>query len=565
MIDNYQTKYLKYKFKYLNLLNQSGGYEKEEFEKILNNPDENGYLMEIDKDKLLIDSISLSKIHKNNAIYIDKGIHDANSLSESIERYYLNNKKLATNPLNRNEYTEKDYNLIADHISGSGLDEELINKRKEIINEIKNLIQLDNDIQKEILDLKPEQRKIFLSDEKFKIFINFFKDTQIKLIYTNLLDNRNFQNIDDFEKYLYEKFIKNIELLFLFPEEYMTDNICELAVRYSGFALKYVPKNKITNEIIELAVNNNGLALEYVIPDTITPKEYLEICKLAVNNNGNALEYVIPDTITPKEYLEICKLAVNNNGIALKYVVPDTITPKEYLDICLLAVDKRYKALEYVLADEMTPIQYYYICEIVVYKKYNAFEYVKANKMTIEEYFYICDLAFRHNSLLLQHVPYDLRTFKMCKLAIEYDSDALQYVSSGRMTPEEYLKICMIAVEKNGNALQYIYDIRMTSIEYSEICKIAVCYSGRALEYIPTNKKTFEICKLAVQKDSYALQFVPKENMTIEEYLEICKLAVQKNGCSLRYVHNEIITKTIIEEALANNKDALKFVPDKFK
>jgi len=85
MTDNYQTKYLKYKLKYFNLLNQSGGYTPEEFEIILNNPDENGHLMEIDKDELLIDSISLSEIHKNNAIYIDKGIHDANSLSECIE------------------------------------------------------------------------------------------------------------------------------------------------------------------------------------------------------------------------------------------------------------------------------------------------------------------------------------------------------------------------------------------------------------------------------------------------------------------------------------------------
>lgn len=185
MTGYYQTKYLKYKLKYFNLLNQSGGYTLEEFNKMLKNVDENGYLMEIDKDELLIDSISRSEIHKNNAIYIDKGIHDANSLSECIERYYLNKNSegeyvLSTNPLNRNEYTKEDYNLIAEHISG--LDDKIINKRKEIINEIKNLIQLDNDIQKEILYLKPEQRTIFLSNHKFKIFIKFDDNTQITLI-----------------------------------------------------------------------------------------------------------------------------------------------------------------------------------------------------------------------------------------------------------------------------------------------------------------------------------------------------------------------------------------------
>jgi hypothetical protein len=512
MTNNYQTKYLKYKLKYFNLLNQyqnqNGGHTPEEFIEMLKNVNENGYLMEIDKDELFTDPISFSEIHKNNAIYIATQIYNANSLSECIEKDYLNNKKLATNPLNRNEYTENDYNLIADHISG--LDDKIINKRKEIINEIKNLIQLDDDIQKKILHLKPEQRKIFLNDHKFKIFIKFDDYIKIKLIYTNLLDNRNFQNIDDFEKYLYEKFIKDFELLFLFPEEYMTDNICKLAVRYSGYALEYIPTNKKT--------------------------------------------------------FEICKLAIENNGIALKYVVPDTntITPIEYLKICLLAVEKTYRALEHVLADEMTPIQYYYICEIVVYKKYNALEYVKANKMTIEKYFYICDLAFRHNSLLLQYVPYDLRTFEICKLAVTYYGDALQYVSSGRMTLKEYSEICMIAVEKNGRPLQYIYDIRMTSIEYSEICKIAVENNGRALEYIPTNKKTFEICKLAVEKDSLALEFVKNDKMTIEEYLEICELAVQKNGLALEFVHIEKMTNdkyvNICNLAVKQNSLALEFV-----
>jgi hypothetical protein len=185
MTNNYQTKYLKYKLKYFNLLNQSGGYTLDEFNEMFNNPDINGYLK--DKDELYKDPISLSEVHKNNAIYIDTQIYDANSLSECIERYYLNKNSegeyvLSTNPLNRNEYTEEDYNLIADHISG--LDDKIIEKRKEIINEIKNLIQLDKDIQKKILKLEPEQRTIFLnlSDHKFKIFIQLDKDIQKEIL-----------------------------------------------------------------------------------------------------------------------------------------------------------------------------------------------------------------------------------------------------------------------------------------------------------------------------------------------------------------------------------------------
>ena len=436
MIDNYQTKYLKYKFKYLNLLNQSGGYEKEEFEKILNNPDENGYLMEIDKDKLLIDSISLSKIHKNNAIYIDKGIHDANSLSECIERYYLNNKKLATNPLNRNEYTEKDYNLIADHISGSGLDEELINKRKEIINEIKNLIQLDEDIQKEILKLEPDQRKIFLNDHKFKIFIKFDNNTKMKLINNIYLYKFITDEFKNLKKKIYNESIRpNNEFLFLIPEEYIID---DEIIKLHGLALKYVPKDKITFEICELAVKQNGLALEYVPNEIMTDNEYLKICARAVFEDGCAFKYVLIEKLTDEMTDKIIELAIKKCGSMLKYV----------------PIEKK--------TDE--------IIELAVQNDGLALEYVPDNKKSQE----IIKSAVQNNGLALEYVPDNKKSQEIIKSAVQNDGFALQYVLADKMTNDKYFEICKLAVQQTGLALKYVLADNMTNDEYYTICEIAV-------------------------------------------------------------------------------------------
>jgi hypothetical protein len=81
---DYHKKYLKYKFKYLNLLNQSWGYSEKDFRDMLENSDV--YLK--DKDNLLTDSISLDHIHKDNAVLIDTQVHDANILFKYILSHY---------------------------------------------------------------------------------------------------------------------------------------------------------------------------------------------------------------------------------------------------------------------------------------------------------------------------------------------------------------------------------------------------------------------------------------------------------------------------------------------
>jgi acetolactate synthase regulatory subunit len=231
-----------------------------------------------------------------------------------------------------------------------------------------------------------------INDQPVLVLDNIIKNDQtfinLKILKKDFIKN----NVDKFKLVINELYTiyieKNNEFLFFFPEEYMTDEIIKL----HGTALKYVPEDKITFEICEVAVKEDGFALEYVLIDKMTDKEYLQICKLAVKNKGYALKYVNTDK-TANSYEYICEISVKQSGYALEYVQNDKMTDVEYINICILAVKQSGYALEYVQNDKMTDVEYINICILAVKQSGYALEYVQNDKMTIDQYIYIHELA----------------------------------------------------------------------------------------------------------------------------------------------------------------------------
>lgn len=355
---DYQKKYLKYKFKYSNLLNQYGGYNggitKEYYRAVFNEyKAKSRYLPNFETNELshfvveitnpetgvktkekLLDPITGDFIYWFNALYIDTYIYDANILSDYIQKEYLEENKLATNPVNRNLFTKEIYDSIMVRLSG---DTKIRDKKTDIINQIKNLIQLEEDLQKKILYLEPEQRKILLSDDKFKIFITFDYNTRKKLIEINRLLLKAIKTFENNEVIILLQFNENIqkEILSLKPaipeqqniidddgritinkqiDDQTRKNLKDLTKQFldnlqtilkeftvllyntyitdESRILVLMPKKYMTNEIIKLAVQKDGLALRYV-PDHI---KTLENCLIAYKNNNGALRYV-PDEL----------------------------------------------------------------------------------------------------------------------------------------------------------------------------------------------------------------------------------------------------------------------------
>jgi len=149
-MDNYQ-KYLKYRLKYLNLLNLSGGYKDEEFKIMLENTDVNGYLVE----KLIICPLSQDKVHKNHAVLIEYAIYDVNYL---LEFFFSHQKRkeeeenfifIPKIPHNNRRFSHEIYLKILSKVLKNNLDHKIIFKMSSVSELVYSIVTeyiLDNTI-----------------------------------------------------------------------------------------------------------------------------------------------------------------------------------------------------------------------------------------------------------------------------------------------------------------------------------------------------------------------------------------------------------------------------------
>jgi hypothetical protein len=119
----------------------------------------------------------------------------------------------------------------------------------------------------------------------------------------------------------------------LSEEEYV--DLLESSVKYNS-ALGYIPLNYITPELCKIAVEKDGRELRFVPFELITS----ELCNLAISENGLAFEFV------PREFMtqEICDSAVKEYGCFLMDVPREFITQ----EMCNIAVEHSYHFFEYV-------------------------------------------------------------------------------------------------------------------------------------------------------------------------------------------------------------------------
>lgn len=156
------------------------------------------------------------------------------------------------------------------------------------------------------------------------------------------------------------------------------DNLCQYAVKQNGLAMKYVDESFLKNppiysDISYYATVRNGLALGYVKQKLVPDNIYSEICKNSVTENGLALQYVSRKFITP----ELCRRAVSQNGMALQYVIPEFRTPI----LCANAVFENPKALKFVTDKSETMLKnhwYYKVCESAAKQSNESLEHMNS-------------------------------------------------------------------------------------------------------------------------------------------------------------------------------------------
>jgi predicted SAM-dependent methyltransferase len=93
------------------------------------------------------------------------------------------------------------------------------------------------------------------------------------------------------------------------------EELCHVAVKQNGLAIKSIPEIFIASELCMEAVKQNGLALKFV-PSAYKTIKYYSILVLAMEQNGLALQYV------PIKFrgIKLCEYAIKQNIAAMKYV-----------------------------------------------------------------------------------------------------------------------------------------------------------------------------------------------------------------------------------------------------
>ncbi len=120
-----------------------------------------------------------------------------------------------------------------------------------------------------------------------------------------------------------KEYAYNIKLV---PTNFLTKEMCELAVETNAYALYDIPANFLTHDLVKLAVDKAGLVVFDISKKYLT-KEIIELANelygsvvnesgLIVCQDGMALENV------PNELrnFDICKIAYFQNQESIKYV-----------------------------------------------------------------------------------------------------------------------------------------------------------------------------------------------------------------------------------------------------
>ena len=118
------------------------------------------------------------------------------------------------------------------------------------------------------------------------------------------------------------------------PEEYLTTELCELAILKNPRNLLNLSIKFLTYELYKIAITNDGIMLRCVPYQFRTE----EIYRLAIQNYPYVLEYV-PDELKTEE---MCRIAVTNDGRTLIYV-PRRFKTEELYRIALRTFQMKLK------------------------------------------------------------------------------------------------------------------------------------------------------------------------------------------------------------------------------
>ena len=293
---------------------------------------------------------------------------------------------------------------------------------------------------------------------------------------------------------------------------------CKLAVEHNGAILEFVPFAFKTEEICLKAFANNNFNRNLIqyIPSEMLTKDFL---LSVVGISGVALKYI------PLELIDvdiICN-AVTQNKSAIQYIPKEYETDEIFIKILEIYPEK----LEYII--DKKPLLFEYmnnnsnlslgLMEKVVSAKWGNLKYIPAEFITKE----ICDFSFNISWKSFQFFPDKYKTREMCEfvtgksiLFVEYCpiwfltnemcEAFIRKKRSLRCIPNELRteKLCLLAIQNDYQEFQSIPKNFLTE----EFCIKSLRVNEKIIKFIPKELKTFEVYKIIIEKVSFSNYFI---------------------------------------------------------
>lgn len=299
------------------------------------------------------------------------------------------------------------------------------------------------------------------------------------------------------------------EINFVRPEN-MKPYYIDISIKSScGNSIQIMDK---TEALCRRAVELKGSILQYITDYIFDEKNHVDaesICFAAVRTTGIAIQFV------PKEKRseQMCLTAVKRNASALQYV-PDDILSTSFLDkVVNIYQDRPSTESQVYVNGEVIRLAAYLLTDMQEKLSEKAFRYciskadhalslISEERIT-EEY---CYLALQHSFREIAHIPGKFYTADICTAFLKgYAEDIKKWKNVDmRIAVPTFRKAARPALEKDGMLLRLCPDHCISAA----LAKVAVKQNADALQYVPVEVQTEDIQLLAVRKKPAIMQSI---------------------------------------------------------
>lgn len=541
MKSKWHNKYIKYKKKYLELINQLGG-DWTDYEYVLDKVSKDGENLSFASEEL-----------KSNPIIVNAALNKNINSIKHVSSVLLNDKKFIKEIVNKFilcfRHISKDFRadkeVILSAVSGIKNDGEYEILRSLISRELQDdidiitlAVSLDGNVFENLSKNLKKNRLVVLSalDKNPDAFIisyeisnSIAKDREVVLKAVAFNEN-SLEFATDFQS----------------DEEIITRAIKTGIDAFDNISPEFKNNEEFLNKVVKI----NGIAL-CKIDDKY--KNY-KLVSNAVNQDGNALQYA---TREQKCDERIVLEAINKNGISLRFA-DSSLRDKETIvnDAVIKNIDAIQHASKRIRSNPKIMIP-------IIKSKIILYKFAESEvKNDIE----LLKFIISNDSNFFKTLSVELRGNKEIVIeALSRDGLLLEYVPPEIQKDKEILKI---AVTQNVDAFKFISDDKSKKSLGSNLLVTITSTNPDLYDYMPQDiKKNSTMINDFIQRNGLILAKVSQE---FKKNREIVKHAISQNFEALNYADDELRSDrefilfaiNIDEYAFIFADEALKHDPD---